>query len=105
MIGEILWTPPADLRESTEVGRYLNWLRDERDQEFGSYDALWRWSVDDLEGFWASIWEFYGLRAHAPYERVLGARDDAGRASGSRAPGSTTPSTWSARDETRTGRR
>ncbi len=74
MIGEILWTPPADLRESTEVGRYLNWLRDERDQEFGSYDALWRWSVTDLESFWASIWEFYGLRAHAPYERVLGAR-------------------------------
>ena len=74
MIGEILWTPPADLRESTEVGRYLNWLRDERDQEFGCYDALWRWSVTDLESFWASIWEFYGLRAHAPYERVLGAR-------------------------------
>ena len=74
MIGEILWTPPADLRESTEVGRYLNWLRDERDQEFGSYDALWRWSVTDLESFWASIWEFYGLRARAPYERVLGGR-------------------------------
>ena len=49
-------------------------MRDERDQEFCSYDALWRWSVTDLESFWASIWEFYGLRAHAPYERVLGAR-------------------------------
>jgi len=74
MIGEILWTPPADLRESTEVGRYLNWLRDERGHDFGSYDELWRWSVGELEHFWASIWDFYGLRAHAPYERVLGGR-------------------------------
>ena len=24
---------------------------------FDSYDELWRWSVDDLEGFWGSIWD------------------------------------------------
>jgi acetoacetyl-CoA synthetase len=74
MIGEILWTPPGDLRQTTEIGRYMNWLRDERGRDFPSYDQLWRWSVGDLEGFWASIWDFYGVRAHAPYERVLGAR-------------------------------
>jgi acetoacetyl-CoA synthetase len=72
MIGEILWTPPADLRESTEVGRYLNWLRDEHGRDFASYEELWRWSVGEVEQFWASIWDFYGLRAHVPYERVLG---------------------------------
>ena len=74
MIGETLWTPPADLRESTEIGRFLNWLRDERGRDFASYDELWRWSVGELEGFWSSVWEFYGLRAHAPYERVMGRR-------------------------------
>jgi acetoacetyl-CoA synthetase len=73
MIGDILWTPPADLRDATEIGRYMNWLRDERGRSFLSYEELWHWSVDDLEGFWASIWDFYGVRAHAPYERVLGA--------------------------------
>jgi acetoacetyl-CoA synthetase len=73
MIGDILWTPPADLRDTTEIGRYMNWLRDQRGCSFSSYEELWRWSVDDLEGFWASIWDFYGVRAHAPYERVLGA--------------------------------
>ena len=74
MIGETLWTPPADLRESTEIGRFLNWLRDERGRDFASYDELWRSSVGELEGFWSSVWEFYGLRAHAPYERVMGRR-------------------------------
>ncbi len=74
VIGDVLWTPPADVRETTEIGRYLNWLRDERGRDFADYDALWRWSVDDLEGFWGSVWDFFGVRAHAPYERVLAAR-------------------------------
>jgi acetoacetyl-CoA synthetase len=73
MIGDILWTPPADLRQSTEIGRFMNWVRDQRGLDFGSYDDLWRWSVSDLEGFWGAIWGFYGVRAHTPYERVLGA--------------------------------
>jgi acetoacetyl-CoA synthetase len=74
MTGEILWTPPPDLLQTTEIGRYMSWLRDERGRDLATYEALWRWSVGDLEGFWASIWDFFGLRAHAPYERVLGSR-------------------------------
>jgi acetoacetyl-CoA synthetase len=74
MIGDTLWTPPADLRQTTEIGRYMSWLSDERGREFASYDELWRWSVGDLEGFWGSIWDFFGIRADTPYERVLGQR-------------------------------
>ena len=70
MIGDILWTPPADWRDTTEIGRFMNWLRDERGREFREYEGLYRWSVDDLEGFWGDLWEFYGIRA-TPYDRVL----------------------------------
>ena len=57
------------------MGRYLNWLRDERGRDLADYDELWRWSVEDLEGFWGSVWDFFGVRAHAPYERVLAKRE------------------------------
>ncbi len=60
-----LWTPPADMRNTTEIGRYLSWL----DRDFGSYDELWRWSVDDPGAFWASIWDFFGIQGG--YDRVL----------------------------------
>ncbi len=70
MIGDILWTPPADWRDTTEIGRFINWLRDERSREFREYEGLYRWSVDDLEGFWGDLWQFYGIRA-TPYDRVL----------------------------------
>jgi acetoacetyl-CoA synthetase len=74
VIGDVLWTPPSDLRQSTEIGRYMEWLADERGREFASYEDLWRWSVQDLEGFWGSVAEFFGVRFKAPYERVLGER-------------------------------
>ena len=28
--------------------------------------------MTDLEGFWGSLWDFFEIRAHTPYERVLG---------------------------------
>ncbi len=73
-VGEVLWTPPADVRETTELGRFLDFLRDERGHDFGGFEELWRWSVSDLEGFWAGIWDFYAVKAHSPYEQVLGSR-------------------------------
>ena len=30
-------------------------------RSFASYDQLWRWSVDDLGGFWASVWDYFEL--------------------------------------------
>ena len=72
--GTVLWTPPADARQSTEIGRYLTWLERERDRAFAGYNELWAWSVEDLEGFWGSIWDYFQIRAHAPYDRVLSDR-------------------------------
>jgi len=74
-IGEVLWTPPADVGETTQLGRYLGWLRQTRGIDHAGYEDLWQWSVDDLEGFWGSLWDFFGIRAHTPYERVLGSRE------------------------------
>jgi acetoacetyl-CoA synthetase len=67
----VLWAPPPDVREFTEVGRFLSWLEAERGLVFGDYDALQRWSVDDLAGFWSSVWDFFAVKAHAPYTATL----------------------------------
>ncbi|MFN2484992.1 MAG: acetoacetate--CoA ligase [Candidatus Limnocylindria bacterium] len=58
---EILWQPSADARERSRIGDYMTWLERTRQLAFGTYDDLWRWSVDDLEGFWLSIWEYFGV--------------------------------------------
>ncbi|MEU6142772.1 acetoacetate--CoA ligase [Streptomyces sp. NPDC047081] len=35
------------------------------------YAALHQWSVTDLEGFWAAVWEYFDIDADTPYEQVL----------------------------------
>jgi acetoacetyl-CoA synthetase len=59
----LLWEPPAGLVERAVMTRFM------RERGHGSYDELWRWSVEDLEGFWASIWDFFGVEGG--YDRVL----------------------------------
>ncbi|HEX6498047.1 MAG TPA: AMP-binding protein, partial [Micromonosporaceae bacterium] len=62
--GEVLWTPPADIRQHTRIGDYLGWLARERGLSFADYQRLWQWSVDDLPAFWQSIWDYFDVVAH-----------------------------------------
>jgi acetoacetyl-CoA synthetase len=72
---EKLWEPPAELIERSRLREYMRWLDAERGVRVEDYDALWRWSVDDLEGFWSSIWDYFGVQADGEYERALGKRE------------------------------
>jgi acetylornithine deacetylase/succinyl-diaminopimelate desuccinylase-like protein len=102
--GELLWTPSPEVVERSNLTAYVRWLAAERGLDFGGdYTAMWRWSVDELEDFWATIWELFEVRASAPYARVLGDRTCPVR-SGSRAPNSTTPRTCSRAGRTITSR-
>jgi acetoacetyl-CoA synthetase len=69
--GKLLWEPSRDKVERSNMVRYMRWLREERGVAAESYDDLWRWSVSEIEDFWASVWDFCGVRAYEPYERVL----------------------------------
>ena len=62
-----LWEPPAEMVERALMTRFM------REHGHESYDELWRWSVEDLEGFWASIWDFFGVAGG--YDRVLASRE------------------------------
>jgi acetoacetyl-CoA synthetase len=60
------------------VTAFIDWLRRERGLDFDSYDALWRWSVDDLEGFWTAVADHLGLRADRGDGPVLELAPDGG---------------------------
>jgi acetoacetyl-CoA synthetase len=72
--GELLWTPRPEFAEASNLTRYMRWLKQTRGTDYADYDALWRWSVTDIEGFWASIWEYFQVMSEQPYLRVLDQR-------------------------------
>jgi acetoacetyl-CoA synthetase len=74
VLGQVMSTPPADVLERSKVGAFLGWLHEQRGLAMTTHDELWRWSVEDLAGFWSAVWEYFGVVAHAPYTEVLGSR-------------------------------
>ncbi|HEY7379587.1 MAG TPA: acetoacetate--CoA ligase [Gaiella sp.] len=67
----VLWRPSPARVDHATLTRYTRWLAETRGLELPDYHALWRWSVTDLEAFWATIWEFFDVQAATPYDRVL----------------------------------
>jgi acetoacetyl-CoA synthetase len=71
--GELLWTPSPSRLARAHLTHYMDWLSG-RGRRFDDYAALWQWSIDDQDGFWGSLWEYFDIRASRPFERVLGVR-------------------------------
>lgn len=69
--GQVLWEPSEQRTATCNLAGYQRWLGERLGRDFADYGELWRWSVDNLEDFWASIWDYYGVRASRPYRRVL----------------------------------
>ncbi|NJC71509.1 acetoacetate--CoA ligase [Planosporangium thailandense] len=75
MTGEVLWTPPGDIRDHSRIGAYLRWLSAEYGRDFTDYAELWQWSVDDVPAFWRSIWDYFDVvAAVAPTDTLPDAR-------------------------------
>ena len=46
---------------------YRSWLAQERGLAFDAdYQALWHWSVTELDAFWQSIWDYFELQSPTP---------------------------------------
>jgi acetoacetyl-CoA synthetase len=71
----VLWRPGAERLERANVTRFARWVERTRGLELPDYEALWRWSVDDLEGFWGSLWQYFDVRSAAPVGPVLASRE------------------------------
>jgi acetoacetyl-CoA synthetase len=72
--GELLWEPSAELVERSRLREFMRWLAAERGLSFDDYQQLWQWSVDDLDGFWSAIWEFFDVQADGDPSPVLASR-------------------------------
>ncbi|BEP65075.1 hypothetical protein GmRootV213_56290 (plasmid) [Variovorax sp. V213] len=70
-----LWTPAPGRKERALITHFEAWLDRERGLRFENYEALWQWSVTDLEGFWSAVLAFFELPLRTPYERILSGED------------------------------
>jgi acetoacetyl-CoA synthetase len=66
----VLWSPSADRISTSALREYLNWLEGRAGRSFPDHDALWAWSVEDLDRFWSSIVDYYEVEFSTPWAQV-----------------------------------
>lgn len=49
----------------------MRWLKDKKNLSFTSYAELWQWSVNSIEDFWESIWQYFNVTHDGNYTSVL----------------------------------
>ena len=69
--GTLLWEPPADARQRSRMGRFLDAAARATGRVLPDYEAAWRWSVEDLDGFWRAVVDHFEVQLHSPAEQVV----------------------------------
>ena len=67
---DVLWRPTAERIEGSVLRAYLDWLEGREGRLFPDHDALWAWSVADLDRFWVSIIDYFEVGFGAPWTQV-----------------------------------
>jgi acetoacetyl-CoA synthetase len=72
--GKILWTPSPERAAASTLARFETWLAEEKGLSFEDYDALWQWSVTELDAFWSAIADYSKIPFDTPPRRMLAKR-------------------------------
>ena len=78
-MAKLLWTPSEDRIKRTNMYRFMTEINGKYGKQFVSYPELYQWSVENIADFWATMWDFAGIKASEPYRQVI---DDVGKMPG-----------------------
>lgn len=69
--GVILWEPTEAQTKDSRLYNYMEWLKEKKGLTFNDYNSLWKWSVENIEDFWESLWEYFEIKSSQSYTTVL----------------------------------
>jgi acetoacetyl-CoA synthetase len=69
---QLLWEPSEERARRATVTRFQEWVQEKRGRQFEDYQALWHWSVQELEEFWTDVVEFFDIRLEGDEEVISG---------------------------------
>ena len=74
MTAEPIWLPDPDQTPRPQIADFTDFANHRTGQTMAGFDELWQWSVNDLDGFWGAVWDFFDVIADEPYAEVLADR-------------------------------
>jgi hypothetical protein len=69
LTAEPIWLPDPDQTPRPQIADFTDFANQRTGQAMAGFDDLWQWSVDDLDGFWGAVWDFFDVIADEPLYR------------------------------------
>ncbi len=70
-MGKLLWEPSEERKNRANITKFIDFVNERYKQNFHSYWELYDWSVNNIPDFWASVWDFVGIKASKGYDTVV----------------------------------
>ena len=68
---KMLWSPTEERQKKTNLYRFMQTVNSKFDKNFTEYEPLHKWSIDNLENFWATFWDFADIKFSEPYTEII----------------------------------
>jgi len=69
--GELLWQPTTRSVAQSQLSSFAKMVPGIHQVEAPDYEAMWRWSTDDLAQFWSAVWRHFRVGGSSAPDVVL----------------------------------
>ena len=66
-----LWTPSEEHKQRANITNFINVVNNSYGLQMRTYPELWRWSTKNPSDFWATMWEFGGVKTSQEFDCVV----------------------------------
>lgn len=65
---EVLWRHPDP--KSTPMWKFIQHVNKKYGLRLDDYPTLYKWSIEEVSTFWDEVWQFVGITASKPFDKV-----------------------------------
>ncbi len=70
-MAKLLWQPSEKRIKNSNMYCFMQNINKKYNKNFVGYDSLYQWSVENLEDFWAEMWDFAKIKASKKYDQII----------------------------------
>ena len=70
-MAKLIWSPSEKRKQEANITKYISYINERYCQTIKSAEDLHTWSIEQIPDFWASIWDFTGIKASRGYDEVV----------------------------------
>ncbi|MHA2181995.1 MAG: acetoacetate--CoA ligase, partial [Promethearchaeota archaeon] len=66
-----LWEPSEEWIKNVNVSRFIEFINKKYDANIKGGKELYIWSIENIENFWAAMWDFSGVVSSKKYNKIV----------------------------------